>query len=84
MIFTAQKGFEGLNKAKEEIPDIVLLDIMLPDVNGFEICNKIREDNKLENVAIIIITSLHDRESHKKGIELGADDFLTKPFDSEE
>ena len=84
LIFTAQKGQDGLSIAKEVIPDIILLDIMLPDINGFEVCRKLRDDNKLENVAIIIITSLHDKESHKKGIETGADDFLTKPFDNEE
>jgi len=84
LIFTAQKGQDGLSIAKEVIPDIILLDIMLPDINGFEVCRKLRVDNKLENVAIIIITSLHDKESHREGIEVGADDFLTKPFDNEE
>lgn len=83
-IYSVQTGNDGLQKANEIIPDIILLDIVLPDINGFEICRKIRDDKNLSEVAIIIITSLHDKESHRKGIEAGADDFLTKPFDNEE
>lgn len=83
-LYTESTGLEGLKKAAEIIPDVILLDIVLPDINGFEICRQLRKDKILSDIVIIVITSLHDRESRMKGMEAGADDFITKPFDNEE
>lgn len=83
-ISKAASGLEGMKLAAEILPDVILLDIVLPDINGFEVCRKIRNHKLLSDVVIIITTSLHDRESRIKGMEAGADEFITKPFDSDD
>ena len=83
-IYCESSGMDGLKKAAEILPDVILLDIVLPDLNGFEVCRKIRSDKLLGDVVIVITTSLHDWDSRIKGMEAGADDFITKPFDTEE
>jgi DNA-binding NtrC family response regulator len=80
----AVSGEEALAKAKEIIPDIILLDVLLPDIDGYEVCKHIRSDEVLSEVPIIMVTGLDDRESRLKGIVCGADDFITKPFDRTE
>ncbi len=77
----AANGAEALAKASELTPDLILLDVMMPDMNGFEVCRHLREDPRLAEVPVIIITALGDRESRLRGINAGADDFLNKPFD---
>jgi DNA-binding response OmpR family regulator len=84
LIYCAASATEGMKKAVDILPDVILLDIVLPDINGFEVCRKLRADKLLADIVIVIITSLHDRDSHIKGIEAGADDFITKPFDSDD
>jgi len=77
----AQDGFQAL-KILESLPvDLILLDVMMPGMDGFEVCRRIRATPKLAEVPIIILTALDDRGSLLKGIEAGADDFLTKPVD---
>ncbi len=80
----ASDGNEAIKKSKELKPDIILLDVMLPDIDGFEVCECIRSDEILSEVPIIMITGLGDRESRLKGIISGADDFISKPFDKAE
>ncbi|MEK7399050.1 MAG: sigma 54-interacting transcriptional regulator [Candidatus Poribacteria bacterium] len=80
----AVSGEDALAKAKEIIPDIILLDVLLPDIDGYEVCKHIRSDEVLSEVPIIMVTGLDDRESRLKGIVSGADDFITKPFDRTE
>ena len=77
----AENGQEACNKALEYTPDLVLLDVMMPNMDGFEVCRKMRSNPILEEIPILIVTALDDRESRLKGIEAGADDFITKPFD---
>lgn len=81
-LLLAENGKQGLELAKRYLPDAILLDLMMPDMNGYEVCRKIRANPKLAEVPIIMITANDNREAKIKGLEAGADDFLTKPFDS--
>lgn len=80
----AASGREALEKATERAPDLVLLDLMMPDMDGFEVCRRLRSDPQLAELPVIMITALDDRESRVRGLEAGADDFLSKPFDRAE
>jgi DNA-binding NtrC family response regulator len=77
----AESGKEALDKARELTPDLILLDIMMPDMDGFEVCQNLRSDPVLAEVPVIMITALDDRKSRLQGIEAGADGFMSKPFD---
>jgi len=77
----AQSGEEALRQAFQLPPDLILLDINMPGMDGFEVCEKLRADSKLSGVPIVITTSLDDKASKLKGINAGADDFITKPID---
>ena len=83
-IETAQNGKEALTKADALTPDLILLDVMMPGMDGFEVCRRLRSDPRLAEVPIIILTALDDRASLLRGLESGADDFLTKPVDGQE
>jgi putative two-component system response regulator len=77
----AENGAQALEKARRILPDVILLDIMMPDMDGFEVCRRLRSDPLLAEVPIIILTALDDRKSLLKGLDAGADDYLTKPYD---
>jgi len=81
-LLVAHSGAEALHVAQSEIPDLVLLDVMMPEMDGYEVCTKLRADPALANIPILMLTALDDRESMLRGLEAGADDFLSKPFDS--
>jgi two-component system, cell cycle response regulator len=78
----AENGEEALRQTIENRPDLVLLDVMMPDITGFEVCELIRQDPDLAEIPVIMITALVDKESRLKGIDVGADDFLSKPVDA--
>ena len=80
----AESGHEALAKAAELIPDIILLDIMLPDIDGYAVCRRLRADPVLANVPILMVTALDDHRSRLRGIEVGADDFIVKPYNRAE
>ncbi len=80
----AKDGFQALRLLKTLQPDLILLDVMMPGLDGFEVCRRIRSDPRLAEVPIILLTALDDRESLLQGIEAGADDFLHKPVDRQE
>lgn len=80
----ASDGAEALEKATELLPDLVLLDLVMPEMDGFEVCRRMRMTPHLAEVPIIMITGMHDREARLKGLEIGADDFVSKPFDKVE
>jgi signal transduction histidine kinase len=80
----AENGFEALNKAASLQPDLILLDIMMPGMDGYEVCQRIRSTAGLAEVPIIILTALDDTFSRLRGLEAGADDFLSKPVDRQE
>ncbi len=75
------EGRSALDQARELLPDLVLLDVLLPGMDGYEVCRSLRQDPVLAEVPILLLTALDDRESRIKGLEMGADDFLSKPFD---
>ena len=77
----ASNGSEALERAVELVPDLILLDVMLPIMDGFEVCRRLRVDPLLAEVPIIMITALADSGSRLRGIKAGADDFVSKPFD---
>ena len=83
-VLTAERGADALALAQREHPDVILLDVMMPDMDGFEVCRRLRADPALATVPIILLTALDDRESRLRGLEAGADDFVTKPFDGTE
>lgn len=80
-LISASDGEECLVQAAQYRPDLILLDVMLPGMSGFEVCQRLRTDPILAEVPIILITALDDRNSRLQGIEAGADDFITKPVD---
>lgn len=77
---TAINGYEALAKATDQPPDLAILDIMMPDMDGYELCQRMRENPTLKNMPIIILTALSSVEDRLKAFEVGADDFLSKPF----
>ncbi|MBE0669887.1 MAG: response regulator [Anaerolineales bacterium] len=80
-IVMAQSGPEALKKTRELLPDVILLDVMMPGMDGFEVCRSIRNDPLLAEIPIIMLTALDDRKSLLVGLESGADDYITKPYD---
>ena len=84
-VVTALSGIEGINLAKKENPDIILLDIFMPEMDGFEVCKKLKSSIHTKSIPIIMLTAIKtDQASKLKGLELGADAFLTKPLDESE
>ena len=79
-IFTAANGLEAIKVAKKQIPHLILLDIMMPEMDGIEACEKIRKINSLENVIIAFLTARGEDYSQVAGFEAGADDYITKPI----
>jgi len=73
-------GAEALKMAKEEDFDLILLDVMLPGIDGYDVCKDIRKDNNISNIPIIMITAKSEELDKILGLELGADDYMTKPF----
>ncbi len=80
----AEDGQQALEKVFAEPPDVILLDIMMPKMDGYEVCNRLRKDSRTAHLPILIITALKDRAERLKGIRAGANDFLIKPIDAEE
>lgn len=83
-IIKASNGKDALEKINEQDVDIVLLDVMMPGLSGFEVCKTIKDDEKYRNIPVILITALSSKNDRIKGIEVGAEDFITKPFDQGE
>ncbi len=84
-VITAQSGAEGLEKAKDELPDVILLDIIMPGMDGFETCSRMKGDEATKHIPVIMITAMRtDAQSRVRALELGADAFLSKPIDETE
>src|SRR4030065_324020 len=80
-VVEAFRGTQALDKLRSGLPDVVLLDVMMPDIDGFEVLRMIRE---VSNVPVIMLTAKGEEEDRIKGLELGADDYITKPFSPRE
>lgn len=80
----ASRGGEALEKTRHNLPHLIILDIMLPDFDGFEVCRTLRTNTRTSHVPIIFLTQKDERSDKLQGLELGADDYITKPFDIEE
>ena len=79
-IITARDGVEGVSKLFTHHPDLIILDVMMPGMNGFEVCERIR---RVSNIPLIMLTALNHEQEMLRGLEAGADDFLSKPFNAE-
>ncbi|QGG46930.1 PP2C family protein-serine/threonine phosphatase [Heliorestis convoluta] len=79
-VLTAINGEQALEVIEETLPDLILLDVMMPGMNGFEVCAKLKEDPHTQLIPVVLVTALHEVEDRIKGIEAGADDFISKPF----
>lgn len=79
-VVTASGGEEGVRAAAAERPDLILLDIMMPDLTGFEVCQRLRGAQETRETPVVFLTALHELEDHVKGMDAGGDDVLTKPI----
>lgn len=79
-VFTALGGEEGLEKARSHLPDLILLDVLMPDMDGYEVCIRLRKDEATRSIPVVMLTALKGMEDKVRGLEVGADDFLSKPF----
>jgi sigma-B regulation protein RsbU (phosphoserine phosphatase) len=83
-VASGSSGQEGIEKAKTLRPDLIVLDIMLPDMDGFAVCERLKEDKDAQDIPVIFVTSLDDSENKVRGLSIGGVDYITKPFDAAE
>ncbi len=83
-ILTAENGQEGLDVIRESRPSLVLLDVMMPMMNGYDVCKAIRNDPDLSDVQVILLTAKGQEADRERGVEVGATRYMTKPFDPDE
>jgi DNA-binding response OmpR family regulator len=78
---SALDGASALAEAREKQPSLIVLDLMLPDTDGFEVCRRLKSQEQTREIPIVMLTALSDEEHQRKGRECGASDYITKPFD---
>ena len=83
-VFTVNWGEDGVRAGQSVLPDLVILDIRLPDIDGYEVARRLREDRRTQEIPIIFLTEKRERGDRLQGLEVGADDYITKPFDVQE
>jgi len=83
-VAVAQRGEDALDMCRQQLPHIIVLDIMLPDMDGYDVCRELRSNLRTSHIPIIFLTQKDERSDKIHGLELGADDYITKPFDLEE
>ncbi|MBF2049958.1 MAG: response regulator [Elainella sp. C42_A2020_010] len=80
-VLEAENGYAALEQVRLAAPDLILLDVMMPGMDGYEVCRRLKQDEQTRLTPIVFVTALNDRRARLKGIEAGGDDFLSKPFD---
>ncbi len=83
-IYTAENGQEGLDSIRSLHPRLVLLDVMMPMMNGYDVCQAVREDSDFDDVKIILLTAKGQETDRERGVAVGATQYMTKPFDPDE
>ncbi len=83
-VVAVMRGGEALERCRQQLPQVIVLDIMLPDIDGYEVCTQLRTNLRTSHIPIIFLTQKDERSDRIAGLELGADDYITKPFDIEE
>jgi DNA-binding response OmpR family regulator len=80
-VLTASEGYEALKLAREKQPDLILLDIMMPEMSGIEVCRQLRGDPQTRDLRILVVSGVDTRKTLEESLDAGADDFITKPID---
>ena len=83
-VITAYDGIQGFTLAKQELPDLIILDVMMPDVDGYTVAKRVRENQTTKDIPILMLTALNMLQDKVKGFDIGVDDYLVKPFEMEE
>jgi len=80
-VITAQNGMDGLRRAREESPDLIVLDLIMPNISGYHVCGVLKRDITYKHIPILMLTARSQEKDIQQGIEAGADAYMTKPFD---
>src|SRR5262249_55038983 len=83
-VTTIASGADALSRARTQMPDLIILDVMLPGMDGWQVCQALRRDTETSNVPIIMLTARGEEADRVRGLEIGADDYVTKPFSPKE
>ena len=82
-VYAAKNGQSAIRIAKKQLPDVILLDILMPEMDGYEVLSFLKSDEETRNIPVIFVTGLINPEDEKKGLDMGAADYISKPFDAE-
>jgi CheY-like chemotaxis protein len=83
-VAVAMDGEGALEAVEDDLPDLILLDIMMPEIDGFQVCKQLKSNPETANIPVVFLSALTEDEDRQKGLDLGAVDFITKPFDASE
>ena len=83
-VLTANDGWSAIDVCKRDKPDLVILDLMLPKLNGWEVCRRLREDEATKDIMVVMLSARSDDNDKLRGFDVGADDYMTKPFSPRE
>ncbi|MCK4261469.1 response regulator [bacterium] len=83
-VIAAMDGQETLNKVRKEMPDLIILDLMLPGIDGYKVCRLLKFDERYKHIPIIVLTARVEEEDRKRSMEVGADEYITKPIKPDE
>jgi len=84
IVIEAVNGYEAIEKSKTELPELIVLDLMLPGIDGFDVCTQLKNDTLTEKIPVIMLTAKDEMRDKVEGLEMGADDYVTKPFNLNE
>ncbi len=84
IVIEARDGYEAIKRSKSEMPELIILDLMMPGMDGIEVCNQLKKDSLTEKIPVIMLTARDEVRDKVEGLETGADDYVTKPFNLNE